>query len=32
MDENKREWTEFVGYDEDGGTVYVTVKGIPEAN
>lgn len=26
------EWTEFVGYDEDGTPIFVTVKGIPEAN
>ena len=26
------EWTEFVGYDDDGIPVFVTVKGIPEAN
>lgn len=32
MDENTREWTEFVGYDENDIPVYVTVKGIPEAN
>lgn len=26
------EWTEFVGYDEDGTPIFVTVKGVPEAN
>ena len=25
-------WTEFVGYDEEGTPVYITVTGIPEAN
>ncbi len=25
-------WTEFVGYDEEGIPVYITVTGIPEAN
>lgn len=25
-------WTEFVGYDENGIPVYITVTGIPEAN
>ena len=26
------EWTEFVGYDEDGIPIFITVRGIPEAN
>lgn len=25
-------WTEFVGYDEHGMPVFITVNGIPEAN
>lgn len=25
-------WTEFVGYDENGTPVYITVTGIPEAS
>ncbi len=28
----EEEWTEFVGYDEDGIPIFETVRGVPEAN
>ena len=31
-DENVKEWHVFVGYDDYGRPIYVTVEGIPEAN